>query len=341
MILSDLIFLIFSIFTNFVILRNFNFFKKNIPLYDVPNLKRKIHKKSVPVLGGIWIFFNVFIIILYLSIFNKNLLINFFFFNVRDLFFFLAFLIIFITIGLYDDVKDIKYDYKLFIILFSSFLLFYSNEKLIIYSLRIFFIDQQYNFTTGKYSLLFMTFSFVFLLMSLNMLDGINLNLGLFYFINILLLFFLTKNIIFLYLIVPIIFFLYLNLKSRVFLGDSGAFVISMILMYFFVHYYNQGIVFKTFDKVFVLFLYPIIDFLRVVTARLLNFKNLALGDRNHLHHILHDRYGLNNAITIIVLKHIFVIIMFLFSSSLSAVISYIAIYTFIFFISRLRISIL
>ena len=52
-----------------------------------------------------------------------------------------------------------------------------------------------------------------------------------------------------------------------------------MILMYFFVHYYNQGIVFKTFDKVFVLFLYPIIDFLRVVTARLISFKNLALGD--------------------------------------------------------------
>lgn len=172
------------------------------------------------------------------------------------------------------------------------------------------------------------------------MLDGINLNLGLFYFTNIFLLFFLSKNIIFLYLMIQIIFFLFLNYKSRVFLGDSGCYVITIILMYFIVHYYNQGIIFKSIDKVFVLFLYPMIDFLRVVITRLISIKNLALGDRNHLHHILHDRYGLNKAVAIIVLKNIFLIIMFLFFSSITALIFYLAIYTFIFIISRLRISI-
>lgn len=79
MILSDLIFLIFNILINFLIFRYFNFFKKNIQLYDIPNQERKIHKNPVPVLGGVWITFNVFIILLYSFTINKNLLANFFF----------------------------------------------------------------------------------------------------------------------------------------------------------------------------------------------------------------------------------------------------------------------
>ena len=197
MILSEVIFLFLNLFINFIIFKNFDQLKKLISFYDVPNLSRKKHKVPVPVLGGVWILFNFFLTILYFTFFNENLLIKSFFLDLREKVLILLFLTIFLIVGLYDDVNDIKYKQKSFIFLFLSFCLFYSNERLIIYSIKIILIDNINTFSLGKYSLLFIIFSFVFLLISLNFIDGINLNLGLFYLTNILLLFFLTKNVFF------------------------------------------------------------------------------------------------------------------------------------------------
>jgi UDP-GlcNAc:undecaprenyl-phosphate/decaprenyl-phosphate GlcNAc-1-phosphate transferase len=337
MTLSELIFLFLSIFINFLIFINFDLLIKFIPFFDKPNLSRKTHKLPVPVLGGAWILFNVFIIILYATFFNENLLLKSHFSNLRDKLHFLFFLTLFMFIGLYDDVNDIKYKQKLFIFLFFSFCFFFTNEKLIIYNLKIIFIDNLYSFHLGKYSLFFAAFSLFFLLISLNFIDGINLNLGLFYLINILYLLFLTKNIFLLYLIIPILFFLYLNYHSRVFLGDSGAYVIALIFTYFFINYYNQGHI--NFDTIFFIFLYPIVDLLRVVIARLVTFKNIAVGDRNHFHHILENKYGNYRAILIIVLKNLLLIFSSSFIPPLFIVILYIIVYFCIIFICKKKIS--
>jgi UDP-GlcNAc:undecaprenyl-phosphate GlcNAc-1-phosphate transferase len=337
MTLSEVTLLVLSLFINFIIFKYFDIIRKFIPIYDIPNLSRKTHKLPVSVLGGIWILLNFLIIILYLSFFNDNLLIKSNFINLRDKFHLLVFLTIFLTLGLYDDANDIKYKQKFFIFFILSFFLFYTNEKLIIYTLQIIFIDKKYIFFLGKYSLLFITFSFIFLLVSLNFLDGINLNLGLFYFINILYLLFVTKNIIFLYLLIPIIFILFLNYNSRIFLGDSGAYIISIILMFFFINNYNQGLI--TFDKIFILLLYPAVDFIRVITIRLFTFKNPAIGDRNHFHHILENKFGNLTAILIISLKNLFLITSSLFMPPLYIVAFYILVYFGILFICKSKIS--
>ena len=336
MTLSEVTFLVLSIFINFVIFKYFDILKKFIPIYDIPNLSRKTHKLPVSVLGGTWILLNFLIMMLYLSFFNDNLLIKSSFINLRDKFHLLIFLTIFLTIGLYDDANDIKYKQKSFIFFILSFCLFYTNEKLIIYTIQITFIDKQYIFFFGKYSLLFITFSFIFLLVSLNFLDGINLNLGLFYFINILYLFFLTKNIIFLYLLIPIIFILFLNYNSRIFLGDSGAYIISIILMFFFVNNHNQGLI--TFEKIFILLLYPTVDFIRVIAIRLFSVQNPAIGDRNHFHHILENKFGNLRAILIIGLKNLSLIISSLFMPPLYIVALYILVYFGILFICKSKI---
>ena len=337
MTLSEVIFLFLNISINFLIFKNFNLLKKIIPIYDEPNLSRKTHKLPVSVLGGLWFIFNFFITILYLTFFNEDLQIKSFFFNLRDKLHLTLFLIIFLLIGLYDDVKDIKYKQKAFIFFLLTLCFFYSSEKLIIYTLRIIFIDNLYLLNLGKYSILFSVFSLIFLLISLNFIDGINLNLGLFFCINILFLFFLTKNIFFIYLIIPIIFILYLNYHSRVFFGDSGVYVFSLILFYFYINNYNQGII--TFDKIFLLFLYPCVDLFRVVISRLIKFKNLAVGDRNHFHHILENKYGNPSAALIIVIKQLLVIFSTFFLPSLYIFIFYVFIYYCIFFISKSKIS--
>lgn len=337
MILSEVIFLFLNIFVNFLIFRNINLLKKIIPIYDVPNSSRKIHKFPVLVLGGAWILLSCFITILYLSFFNENLQINSFFSNLRDKLHFFIFLTIFLIVGLYDDAKDIKYQQKSVIFIILSFFLFFTNEKLIIHSLRIIFIDNLYSFDLGKYSLFFVTFCFIFLLVSLNFIDGINLNLGLFYFINILFLFFLTKNIFFIYLIIPILFILYLNYHNIIFFGDSGVYVITIIFTYFLINYYNQGLI--TFDKIFLLFLYPTVDFFRVIISRLLKFKNLAVADRNHFHHILEKKYGCSITILIIFIKNLLFIFFSFFLPPLLVVILYMFVYWCIFYICKLKTS--
>ena len=330
MTLFEIVSLFFIIIINFTIFKKFNFLTRLIPFYDLPNIRRKRHKVPVPVLGGIWVSFNFLIIILYLFFFNKNLLINSYFLNLRDILHFLSFLIIFLFFGLFDDLKNIKYKNKFILLIFFTFLFFYTNEKLIIYSLRLFLTDYLVVISLGKYYFLFTVFCLIFLLISLNFLDGINLNLGLFYLINILFLFFLTKNIFYLFLVIQIIFFLLLNNRSKVFLGDSGAFVISLILMYFYVNTYNSGLV--SFDKIVVLFLYPIIDVIRVTIYRFFSNKNVFKGDRNHFHHILEDRYGNFKAIIILFLKQLVLIISSFFIPFLFILIIYILMFLYIFY---------
>jgi len=332
--LTEIFFLLLSICTNFLIFKNIDLFKKIIPIYDVPNLSRKIHKFPVPVLGGVWIALNLFITMLYLNFFNEDLLIKSFFHNLRDKFHFLLFLIIILFVGLYDDANDIKYKQKSLIFFFFCFFFLYKNEKLIIYSLRVNFIDNLYVLDLGKYSLFFSSFCLLFLLVSLNFIDGLNLNLGLFYFLSVLFLFLLSKNIFFIYLIIPIIFILYLNYRFQIFFGDSGVHVITIILAHFFINNYNQGLV--TFDKLFIIFLYPTVDLIRVVTSRLIKFKNLAVGDRNHLHHILDDKYGRFIAISIIFTKNLILIFSSFFLPPLFIVITYVVIYSsLLFFVNQ------
>ena len=122
--LTEIFFLLLSICTNFLIFKNIDLFKKIIPIYDVPNLSRKIHKFPVPVLGGVWIALNLFITMLYLNFFNEDLLIKSFFHNLRDKFHFLLFLIIILFVGLYDDANDIKYKQKSLIFFFFLFFFF-------------------------------------------------------------------------------------------------------------------------------------------------------------------------------------------------------------------------
>ena len=46
-------------------------------------------------------------------------------------------------------------------------------------------------------------------------------------------------------------------------------------------------------ENILILLLYPTLDMIRLFFIRLKENQNPFEGDRNHLHHILYDRYGL------------------------------------------------
>ncbi len=127
------------------------------------------------------------------------------------------------------------------------------------------------------------------------------------------------KQIIFLYsIIISLIFVLFFNLQNKIFLGNSGASLLSMIFGSFFILDYNTNGQINC-DEIFLLMFIPGLDAIRVSLQRILRNQSPYLPDRTHLHHLL---------INIFDIKYIFLIyvtisaIPYLMSLFLSTIIS-------------------
>ena len=104
-----------------------------------------------------------------------------------------------------------------------------------------------------------------------------------------------------------------MNFKNLLFLGDSGIYLLSGILSISLIYEYNiqKSIIYV--DEIFFLLLLPGFDLIRLTIIRLINNKNVFLGDRNHIHHLLIKRYSLFFSNLILFSLSIFPIILFIF----------------------------
>ena len=95
------------------------------------------------------------------------------------------------------------------------------------------------------------------------MYDGINLQSGI-YFIVIFIYVSLYTSIFLLLslLIIPLLTYLILNFKNKVFLGDSGVYLVSFIISYSIVKTYNIDLTF-TADQIFLIMMLPGIELLK------------------------------------------------------------------------------
>jgi UDP-GlcNAc:undecaprenyl-phosphate GlcNAc-1-phosphate transferase len=257
---------------------------KSLKLYDIPNKKIKFHKKKTPKLGGLVLIFNG-LIILYFSIIFKE--------NIFSKIIILA--IICSLVGLLDDIIDIS-PYKKFIILTSiiiTFLLF--NHEFIIEKI-IFenFIFEKIIIIQNKeiISIFLTTLCYLLIINAYNMSDGHN-GLASFIALSWFLYFLSYKSPIYFFL-TPIITCIFLilifNIKSKIFLGDSGNYFISVTFASLVI---NQNNITNNFfaEEIFVLFMLPGIDMLRLFILRIINKKNPFKGDRQHLHHYLKNKF--------------------------------------------------
>jgi UDP-GlcNAc:undecaprenyl-phosphate GlcNAc-1-phosphate transferase len=93
-------------------------------------------------------------------------------------------------------------------------------------------------------------------------------------------------NEIFLIILPTLFVITYFNLKNKMFLGNSGSFLLSGILSYYLIinnNYYDKISV----EKIFLLLIIPGLDMFRLFITRINNHKNPFSADRNHLHHLL------------------------------------------------------
>ena len=81
MVSEIIILVLILVLFNSVILIKFNKVSRIIKIFDYPNEKRKIHKKPIPLLGGIIIFVNLIFSLVFLFLKDQNLINYFYIFS--------------------------------------------------------------------------------------------------------------------------------------------------------------------------------------------------------------------------------------------------------------------
>jgi UDP-GlcNAc:undecaprenyl-phosphate GlcNAc-1-phosphate transferase len=282
------IYFLFILLINIIILIFHKKFIKLINIFDEPDRYRKKHLKKTSLSGGSIIFLNLIMYFLYFYIY-KNLQE---FSNLDYISLFIG-SFIFYLLGLYDDKYSISANKKLFIQFLFAYMLIFFNDNLLITQLNFFY--NSFSFSLGYYSLIFTIMCVLLLVNSLNMFDGINLQSGILCIIIFTILAFHSGfSYLLITLIISCVFFLILNYQNKTFLGNNGILLLGYIISFFLIRFSNnKEILFLKVEEILILLLIPGLDMFRLFILRISKKKNPFLGDRNHIHHILTNKFTL------------------------------------------------
>lgn len=283
---------IFSILllNNLLILIYLKKISKIVNIFDKPDKHLKKHKTNVPLLGGVIMIINLLILSIF-SIFSgipfENLLVS-----KKEYVSIFLLVLCFFLLGLYDDRFKLNPDKKFILSIIFSILALTLNKNLLIENFNLSFYDK--TIILNEFSFFFTLFCIIILINALNFYDGIN-GQSLIFFIMVFGYLSLQSPLQLLYLVLISIcvFILFLNLKNKVFLGDSGIYVLGSILVILLIYEHNTFRTIKFADEIFLLLILPGVDLLRLTLMRIINGKSAFYGDRNHIHHLLIKKYSL------------------------------------------------
>ena len=196
----------------------------------------------------------------------------FYFLIIEYSLFYLIPLIIFSFIYFLDDLISINFIWRLIIQILTPIIIYLASTN----HLNVIFIIS------------FITFFFV-LMNSLNFQDGEDLNIiilqGMIFFVfyffseNIL----IQKTSIFI-LIYLFVFSIFNSKKNNLFFGDSGCFLISVIILMFVINDFDNRIMIKLFLSVII---FPITDVFFVFFYRVYKKENLLSRNYHHIYQVL------------------------------------------------------
>ncbi len=266
---------------------------------DVPKDERRVHKKPIPLLGGLAIYFS-FIITLFLK---EGMI------NNSELGIIIGATIIVIG-GILDDMKDLKPGLKLMFQISAAIVLIISGVKINMLTNPFGGIDGTIDISWFRIP--FTLFWVVGITNAINLIDGLDglaAGVALISTVTIFIIALLHGRteaaILTAILSGAIIGFLPYNFNpASIFMGDTGAqllgFLLSAISM---VGTIKSATAFAISVPILALGL-PIYDTLFAMIRRKINGKPISLGDRGHLHHRLLD-LGLTQRQTVIIMYFI------------------------------------
>jgi len=289
---------ILIVLLNFFIIYFYQPISKLFNLFDYPDYKRKIHDKPIPLLGGLMLIINLFIILLFNYFFSHLININFFG-SVNNYYYFFIVLISFFLIGYLDDKYKVNANAKLLLTSLFIVLLMYFNENILLKHINFSFTN--YTLHLENLSYFITLICFLLFINAFNMLDGINGQATLYaIFIFVILILNHVLPLFISLLVIIFLFFLVLNLKNKAFLGDNATLPLGYMISYIFLRSYNSsGHIFLA-EEIFLIMTIPGYELLRLAIQRIINKKHPFLPDNNHIHHLFLKKYKLFKTIFII-----------------------------------------
>lgn len=261
---------------------------KKLKIFDLPN-KRKIHTLPVPLSGGFAAFITISIAVFY-SFFQAES------FSSTIFFFYLVIVTLFL-LGLSDELYQVNAQKRLiattmiYLVFFTQDI-FNENDKFFLVNfISIEMTDQilELNFIQSLILTIFCILSFQ---NAMNMIDGLDgLSSMIMIIINLFLIYY-SKDSNFIEINILLITFLFVyfffNLKSKLFFGESGIYLVTFITSLLIIFAYKRN--FLLLDQVILLLLIPGLDMIRVSLFRLKNKLKITQPDKNHIHHLIFQK---------------------------------------------------
>ena len=299
----------------------------SLKIMDKPNDIRKIHSQTIPSIGG-------FIILPYLisSLIYENYLALI---SHKQLLLWLFLLIFFFTIGFIDDRNHLGAKIKTFFLLTCLFIVLPLDKNLTINALV--FQDIKQVVVLNQASLFFSVFCIFFIYNALNFSDGLNgvaIGLSIYWIISIIIITGI-HNPFYLAIAISLFFILLPNLLNKIFIGNSGVNLLSILFSLIFINLFNRNYI--LFDQIILLVFLPSIDLVRIVIERLLYNKSPAEPDQNHFHHLLLKitaaKYAFIPYLAFAITPYL--LNAFFFKSYIALVISIVAYFAILFYLKR------
>lgn len=271
--------ILISLLINFITLYFISYLSNKLRLLDMA--KNKIHLKDTPKFG-FFIFLNLSFFLLIFSFYNdlnyEGIHITLFIFS-------------FLILGYFDDRNNLSVIFRFLVssILIIIFYLYYPG---------FLYVSQLFPYSLNLFLLVFFTLGFIHLINITDGLNGLVPSLFLYSCLYYLLKGYNEFNNLHQLLIVLSIFgmgvFFIPNLFGKCFLGNSGSYLVAIIVTILYSKLYSIGVV--EYSDILLIFYIPLLDGIRVTLKRIINKKNPFEGDLTHLHHIIR-----NNKILILI----------------------------------------
>tara|TARA_B100000900_G_scaffold409893_1_gene426597 strand:+ start:1882 stop:2904 length:1023 start_codon:yes stop_codon:yes gene_type:complete len=264
-------FIYLSLLTIFIILLNKYFIKFNFLVSETGDRHQKFASDEiVPLTGGIFLFLSFL-----------------YFFNYEILSFFIFSFLIFI-LGIFSDLKDIESAFKRFLIQISIVLMFVIFNDLLLFNTKIYLLDKLLSYSVFNY--IFVSFCILIVINGSNFFDGLNtLSIG-YYLLISFVIFYLNYNQIISvneifteYLLVVLLIIFIFNLMDKIYLGDSGSYLLGFTFAVYLIKLYTDNQQLSPFF-IIVLLWYPSYETLFSIVRKNIMNKSPMHPDSNHLH---------------------------------------------------------
>ena len=268
---------IFAALATFIICLIANPLANRLGVVDYPDGIRKRHEKPTPLIGGLAITVPMLGMSLFLALSDGD----------TGLYIRLSVsIIVAYLIGFADDRYDLSPAIRLFLTFVLCLGVFSGDSQLITGILNT---TVHYSLSLGSWAwpfTLIATIGFVYAFNMTDGMDGLAIGQGLIWTTVLLLTNLGELDWYLLTLAAVLVVIFYFNMTKRLFLGDSGAYALSIILVLMITYNYNHTLTLKA-DTIMVWLLYPVLDCLRLILMRTAKRVSPMASDNNHFHHYL------------------------------------------------------